>query len=132
MPRATVPVLVLDAGIRKTDVAIVVRQVVLKRPSRDLFGLAVRATVAVLLSAIALVEESLIVALELVVQRNPPNPTALAAKALLGAMVSAIDGRVVRELTRLSDACVEGLAGLVGAVFATVAIGLKQVLPAVC
>ena len=65
MPRATVPVLVLDAGIRETDVAIVVRQLVLPRPARDLGGFAIRPAVAVLLPSIALVEESLIVPLEL-------------------------------------------------------------------
>jgi hypothetical protein len=131
VPRATVAVavLVLDAGIRETDVAIVVRQVVLTRPSRDLFRLAVRTTVAVLLSAIALVEESLIVALELVVQRDPPNPTALAAKALLGPLVGAIDLRIVGQLAGLPDG-VEGLAGLVAAVIALVAVGFEEIAPA--
>src|SRR5687767_11908559 len=109
MPRAAVAVLVLDPRIREPDVPIVVRQLVFPRPTRDLFGLTVRPAVAVLLAAIALVEESLIVALQLVVEDDAPNPTALAAETLLGALVGAIDLGVVRQLARLSDTSVEGL-----------------------
>ena len=86
------------------------------RPPCNLFGLTVRPAVAVLLAAIALVEESLIVALQFVVEDDAPNPTALAAETLVGALVGAIDLGVVRQLARLSDASVEGLARLVGAV----------------
>ena len=131
MPRAAVTVFVLDAGIREPDVPIVVRQLVLPRSAGDLFGLAVRPTVAVLLAAIALVEESLIVALQLVVEDDAPNPTALAAETFLRALVGAIDPGVVRQLARPSDAGVERLAGLVGAVVTLVAVGLEQVTSAV-
>ena len=92
---------------------VVVRQLVLPRPPRDLFGLAIRPAVAVLLAAIALVEEPLIVALELVVEDDAPDPSALAPESLLGALVGAIDLGVVRQLARLPEAGVEGLAGLV-------------------
>ena len=109
-----VAVLVLDPGVRKPDVPIVVRQLVLARPPRDLLGLAIRPAVAVLLAAIALVQEALIVALQLVVEDDAPNPAALAAEALLGALVGAIDLGVVRQLARLPEAGVEGLAGLGG------------------
>jgi hypothetical protein len=131
MPRAAISVFVLDSGIREPDVPVVVRQLVFPRPPRDLVGLAVRATVAVLLAAIALVEESLIVTLEFVVEDDAPHPAALASKALLGALVGAIDGRIVHQLARLSDASVKGLAGLVAAVIALVAIGLEDIAPAV-
>jgi hypothetical protein len=131
MPRAAISVLVLDPRVWKPDVPIVVRQLVFTRPTRNLFRLTVRPAVAVLLAAIALVEESLIVALQLVVEDDAPNPTALAAETLLGALVGAIDLGVVRQLARLSDAGVEGLAGLVGAVVTLVAVGLEQVTPAV-
>ena len=109
---------------------VVVRQGVFPRPAGNLFRLSVRPAIAVLLAAIALVEESLIVALQLVVEDDAPNPTALCAETLLGALVSAIDVGVVRQLARLSDAGVEGLAGLVGAVVAFVSIGFEQVSPA--
>jgi hypothetical protein len=73
VPRATIAVFVLDAGIRESDVPIVVGQLVFTRPACYLFGLTVRPTVAFLLAAIALVEESLIVALQLVVENDPPD-----------------------------------------------------------
>jgi hypothetical protein len=77
-------------------VTIVVRQIVFTRPARNFFGLAVRPAIAVLLAAIALVQESLIVALQLVVEDDASNPTAIAAEPLLGALVGAIDVGIVR------------------------------------
>ena len=75
VPRAAIPVLVLDAGIRETDVAIAVRQNVLLCPAGDLFGFTIRPAVALLFPSIALVEEPLIVALELVVEKDSANPS---------------------------------------------------------
>ena len=77
VPRATISVLVLDPRVRKPDVP-VVRQLVFPRPPCNLFGFTVRPAVAVLLASIALVQEALIVALQLVVEDDAPNPTALA------------------------------------------------------
>ena len=106
---------------------VVVRQLVLPRPPRDLLRLAIRPAVAVLLATIALVQEPLIVALQLVVENDAPNPTALAAEALLCALVGAIDLGVVRQLARLPEAGVEGLAGFVAALGTFVAIGFEEV-----
>ena len=110
---------------------IVVRQLVFPRPACDLVGLTVRPAVAVLLASIALVQEPLIVALELVVQDDSPDSAALIAQALLGALIGAIDLGVVGQLARLPEAGVEGLAGLVSAVVTFVAVGFEQVAPAV-
>ena len=55
MPRTAVTVFVLDAGIRESNVPIVVRQIVFTRPPCNLFGLTVRPAVAVLLASVALV-----------------------------------------------------------------------------
>ena len=131
MPRAAVMVFVLDPCIRKANVPIVVRQLVFPRPTCNLFRLTVRPAVAVLLAAIALVQEPLIVAIELVVEDDASNPTALAAETFLDALVGAIDVGIMRQLARLSDTGVEGLAGLVGAVVTLVAVGLEQVTSAV-
>ena len=131
MPRAAVPVFVLDTGVRKPDVTIVVRQFVLPRPAPDLFGLTVRPAVAALLTSIALVKEPLIVPLELVVDDDPADLAALSFQSLLRALVGAIDLCIVRQLAGLPDAGVEGLARLVAAVIALVAIGLEEVAPAV-
>jgi hypothetical protein len=76
MPRAALPVFVLDTGVRKPDVTIVVRQFVLARPPRDLRGLTIRPAVAVPLPSIALVEEPLIVTFELVIEDDSPDPAA--------------------------------------------------------
>ena len=91
------------------------RQFVFASPTCNLFGLTVRPAVAVLLASVALVEESLIVALQFVVEDDSPNPTALAAEMLFGTLVGAIDLGVVRQLAGLSDASVKGLTGLVDA-----------------
>src|SRR6478736_2980624 len=101
MPRTAVTVFVLDAGIREPDVPIVVRQLVFPRPPCNLFGLTVRPAVAVLLASVALVQESLIVALQLVVEDDPPDPAASIPQSLLGALVGAINLGVVRQLTWL-------------------------------
>ena len=89
VPRAAISVLVLDPRVRKPDVPIVVRQLVFTRPTRNLFRLTVRPAVAVLVASVALVQEALIVALQLVVEDDAPNPTALAADTL-GALVGPI------------------------------------------
>jgi len=74
VPRAAVSVLVLDPRVREPDVPIVVRQLVFPRPVCNLFGLPVRPTVTVLLASIALVQETLIVTLEFVVEDDSPDP----------------------------------------------------------
>jgi hypothetical protein len=107
VPRAAISILVIDPRVRKPDVPIVVRQLVFTRPTRNLFRLTVRPAVAVLLASVALVQEALIVALQFVVEDDAPNPTALAAETLLGALVRAIDLGVVCQFARLPDTCVD-------------------------
>ena len=85
MPRTAVSVLVLDSCIREPHVPIVVRQLMFPRPACNLFGLTVRPTVAVLLPSVALVQEALIVALELVVEDDAPDPPPGLSDALLHA-----------------------------------------------
>ena len=55
---------------------IVVRQLVFAGPSCNLFGLTVRPAVTVLLAAITFVQESLIIALQLVVEDDAPDQAA--------------------------------------------------------
>ena len=96
VPRAAVAVLVLDPRIRELDVPIVVRPFMLTRQPCNLFGLTVRPAGAVLLAAITFVQESLIVALQLVVEDDALDPAATIPQSLLGALVGAIDLGVVR------------------------------------
>jgi hypothetical protein len=91
MPRATVSVLVLNPRVREPDVPIVVRQLVFPSPPCNLFRRTIRPAIAVLLAAIALVEKSLILALQLVVEDDAPDPAASASQSLLRALVGAID-----------------------------------------
>jgi hypothetical protein len=131
VPQSAIAVFVLDTRIREPDVPILVRQLVFTRPPCNLFRLTVWPAIAVLLAAIALVEESLIVALQLVVEDDAPNPTAIATETLFGALVGAIKVGVVCQFARLSDACPERLTGLVRAAVAFVSVGFEEVSPAV-
>src|SRR5690349_7385350 len=110
---------------------VVVRQVVFSRPACNLLRLPIRSSVAVLPPAIALVQEPLVVALQLVVQDHAVHSAALFADALFGARVGAIDLRVVRQLARLSEARVEGLARLPPSFASLVPIRFEQVSAAI-
>jgi hypothetical protein len=77
---------------------------VLTCPAGDLVGLPIGSTVAVIAAAIRFLKEPLVVPLELVIENDPPDLTALLANAPLGTLVSAIDVGVVRQLARLLDA----------------------------
>ena len=79
--RAEVPVavLVFDARVGKLDVAVVVRELVLDGPTMDLFRGSIRSAVAVRLAAIALLQELLILALQLVVEDDATDEGAVLA-----------------------------------------------------
>jgi hypothetical protein len=111
---------------------VVVRQVVFARPSCDLLRLPIRSSVAILPATVAFVEKPLVVALQLVVQDDAIHSAALLAEALLGAQLRTVDIGVVRQLARLSEASVKGLAGLPGALLSLVPIRFEQVSAAVC
>ena len=70
---ATIPVLVFDADIGKLDVLVLVRQPVRQRPFSNLVGRAIGPAVTVPFLAIALLQEALILALQLVVEDHAPN-----------------------------------------------------------
>jgi hypothetical protein len=131
-PPEIVPVFVFDAGVGEAHVSVVARQVVLARPPRDLFGLTIRPAVAVLPAAIALVQEPLIVALELVVENHSLNSAALVSNTLLSALVGPIDLGVMRQRARLSEARIEGLAGFPRAFLAREAIRFEQIPAPLC
>ena len=70
----TVGPLVFEAEIGKVNVAVEVRQIVLLGPLFDLFRIAVRTAVGVRMIAVAIVEELLVLALQLVVEHHAINP----------------------------------------------------------
>jgi hypothetical protein len=112
-------------------VPIVVRQLVFPRPSCNLFGLTVGPAAAILLASVALVEESLILALQLVVEYDAPDPAATIPQSFLGALVGAIDLGVVGQFAWLPEAGPERLTGLVRAVVAFVSVGFEEISPTV-
>src|SRR5690348_813502 len=127
MARETIPVLVLDTDVGETDVPVVVGEIVFARPASDLLGAPSWPAITVPSTAIALLEEPLVVALQLVVEDHATDAPALVPQALLGPSVGTIDVDVVRQLSRLPEAGVEGLARLVGALRAFVSVGFKEI-----
>jgi hypothetical protein len=73
------------------------------------------------------VQEALIVAFQLVIENHASNAATLAAEALRRALVGPIDLGVVRQLTRLPEAGVEGLTGFVAAVRSFVAVRFEKI-----
>jgi hypothetical protein len=69
--------------------------------------------------AIQVSKEALVIALEFVVQNDSTDVSSTITKPLARVEVCAVQLGVVRELSRLHDARVEGLVGLVPAVFPT-------------
>ena len=63
-----VAVLVLNARIGELDVSVVVRELVLDGPTMDLFRRSIGSPIALGLAAIALLQELLVLALQLVVE----------------------------------------------------------------
>jgi hypothetical protein len=127
VPTPAIAILVLDARIGKVHVTVVVRQLVLPRPTRDLFRLPIWPPVAVLLATVALVEKTLVVTLQLVVENDAADPTAFAAEPFRCELVGTIDVRVVGQLARLPEASVERLVRFVRALGTFVAIGFEEV-----
>jgi hypothetical protein len=107
-----VAVLELDARVGEVNAVVEVRQPVLPRPGADLVLQPAGSAGAFSSAPIALLQEPLVLALQLVVEDDAPDPAALLAQARLGASVGAVDLRVVRELPRLPNASVERLARL--------------------
>jgi len=107
-----IAVLVLDADVRKVNVAIEVGEVVLACPGLNLTNVVIRAAVAVFSATVAPLAELLVLALELVVEGDAPDAPSLAAETLFRPQVSPVDLTVVGQLARLPEASVELLAGV--------------------
>ena len=103
---------VLDARVGELDVPVLVRQFVFDGPAVDLVRRSIGPAVAVGSTAIALLQELLVIALELVVEDDAADHRALFAEALGLLQVRAVDLRVVGQLARLPKARVELLPDL--------------------
>jgi len=112
VPPAVGP-LVFKAQIRKVDVAVEERQVVLMRPLFDLSRIAVRTAVGVRSIAVAIVEELLVFALQLVVENDAMNPYVVLLKPICSPEIRGIQLSVMREFTRTRVSRIERLPRLV-------------------
>ena len=117
----TVTVDVLDACVREMHMPVEVGQVALSRPIRNLRFIAIWPAVAVCTTAIPLLQEPLVLALQLVVQDNAFDPRAALLEALGLAFVRAVDLHVVLDFAGLLKLGVEALPRLR---IATTAAGL--------
>jgi hypothetical protein len=107
-----IAVLVLDADVRKVNVAIEVGEVVLACPGLNLTNVVIRAAVAVFSATVAPLSEALILPFELVVEGDTPDAPSLVTETLFGPEVSPVDLTIVGQLARLPEARVELLAGV--------------------
>jgi hypothetical protein len=117
---AAIRLFVLDANVRKVQLVIEVRQLVLARPLPNLIGCAIRVPAVVVVVFAALVQPPLVLALELVVENDALDLRAAVQEAPLGVFVGAIDLNVVLQLAPAYEARVEGLRVI--AVAVTVAL----------
>ena len=83
--------LVLDSQVGEMNALIEVRQVVLARPVLDLVRGSIRPAVAVRAIPIALLEEALVVAFELLLENDTADLRALVSQARLFGPVRAVD-----------------------------------------
>ena len=103
----------VDPDIRKMDVPIEVRQVVLERPALDFTLRPVRSAIGIRIAAIALVEPLLILAFEPVVQGHVVDAITPLEKALDLVQVRLEDLRVMLQLARFDEAGVKLLPPLI-------------------
>jgi hypothetical protein len=100
---------VLDAVVREVDLAVEVREVVLACPLADLVLVPVRAAVAVRPSAVVFLQESLVLALQVMVEDDTSNlePAVFVAKPRFFLPVGRVEAGVMLDFALTADAGVE-------------------------
>jgi hypothetical protein len=73
---SVITVVILDANVRELEVPVDERELVLARPLLDLFRATIGATPALTATAVGLLQEALVLALELFLEHDTPNPPA--------------------------------------------------------
>lgn len=122
---AAILLLVLDADVRKMDLVIEVRQVVLVRSVANPIGRAIRMAVVVVVVLVPLVEPALVLALQLVVEDDALDVRTAVQETVLGLFVRAIDLEVVFQFPFAPQARVERLRVLV----IGIAVALEEAAP---
>ena len=103
-------VLVLDANIRKVNLIVEVRELLLPCPFLDLLDRAIGSAVAVAIATIAGLQKPLVLAFQLPIELDAQDARPTRLKPLCCVDVRSIDLRVVRPFARLVRARVERLA----------------------
>jgi hypothetical protein len=116
MAAAAIEFLAFDAQVGKVHVLVEVRQVVLERPLRNLLRVAIGVAIVVVAIAIPLVQPSLVLTLELVVEDDAIDADAPLGQALRLALVCGVDLRVVFELARAFETRIKRLGRFVVAI----------------
>jgi hypothetical protein len=116
---ATVRQLVFNANVWEVHVAVDEREIVLSGPLRDLALSVVSFTCLLIASAVPVQvsQETLVITLELIIQDDSTNVSSTITESLARVEICSVQLRIVRELSRLHDACVEGLCRLVSVAF---------------
>jgi hypothetical protein len=117
---AAVPILIFDANIRKLDVLVFVRQAMRQRPFANLVGGAIWPAIAVPFLSIALLQESLVFALQLVVEDDSPDMATALSDRLRGSFVGPMKVRIVGDLRPSREASVKALAVIEGTILSRV------------
>src|ERR1043166_5943027 len=118
----------VDPNVWKMDVSIEVREVVYERPALDFTFRSIGSAVSIRVASIALVQPLLVLAFELVIEGDMLDAIAAVEKAIDLVQVRLEDLRVVLQLARFDQACVELLTPLViaGIVLARVVFALPS------
>ena len=99
--------LAFEAQIRKLDVVIDHGQLVFTRPPGNLLSPSLRASATVPTTSVRRLEKRLILALQLLLEDDPPHTHTAFAKLAGGIAVGPVHSHVVRQFARLGDAGVE-------------------------
>ena len=88
---AAMGVFVLDAYVRKMDLVVEIGQAMFKRPRSDFFLISIGMPVVVVTIGVVLVQPPLIVALQLVIEDDAINASALVVEAVRGLEKGVVD-----------------------------------------
>jgi hypothetical protein len=109
---SAITVVILDANVRELEVPVDERELVLARPLLDLFRATIGLTSALTATAVGLLQEALVLAFELFLEHDTPNPPATGVQPLNRPEIRAVQTHVVGQFARFQDAGIESLSGL--------------------
>lgn len=107
MIESAIDILVFDSYVGKMQLVIEIRQVVRPRPVFDLLVRAIRTSIAIGAVGVALVQPTLVLALEFVIEDHPIDAGLPRLELFCFAQVGLVDLRVMFDLARLHEAGVE-------------------------